>query len=83
LTWVGERGPEELVNLPKGSQVIPNAIAARNAAAGVTVAPVYNIDATGADAAALDRLQRTVVTLHASIERRAVAAIAQQQARYG
>jgi hypothetical protein len=62
--------------------VVPNAIAARNGG-GVNIAPVYNIDATGADAAALDRLQRTVVTLHASIERRAVAAIAQQQARYG
>lgn len=35
--WVGERGPE-LVNLPRGSQVIPNAIARRmGGSAGVTV----------------------------------------------
>jgi hypothetical protein len=81
-TWVGEKGPE-IVNLPRGAQVVPNAVAARSGGGGVTVAPVYNIDATGADAAAVNRLQQSLVALHSSIERRAVAAVAQQQMRYG
>lgn len=55
-TWVGENGPE-ILNLPKGSQVIPNNVATR---AGGSQAPsiVYapTIDARGADAAAVGRL---------------------------
>ncbi|MDB6085552.1 MAG: hypothetical protein JWN43_3433, partial [Gammaproteobacteria bacterium] len=79
---VGEDGPE-IVNLPRGSQVVPNAIAARGGGSSVTVAPSYNIDATGADPAALSRLERTLVGLNASLERRAVAAVAQHQYRNG
>lgn len=82
LSWVGERGPE-LVNLPKGAQVIPNQIAKRAAGGGVHIAPVYQIDATGADAAALDRVQRTIVALNSSLERRAITAVAQYQRRNG
>lgn len=40
-TWVGERGPE-IVNLPRGSQVIPNAIAARGGGGGGTDVVVNN-----------------------------------------
>ena len=80
LAWVGEQG-KELVNLPKGSQVVPNH-ATRGMAPSVSIAPVYQIDATGADAAQLSRLQATVVQLHNSIESRAIAAIQQQQRRY-
>ncbi|HVV94830.1 MAG TPA: hypothetical protein VHD15_15570 [Hyphomicrobiales bacterium] len=47
-TWVGENGPE-LLNLPRGSQIVPNHALA-GSAGGVTVAPVYNIDARGSDA---------------------------------
>lgn len=80
-TLVGEKGPE-IVNLPKGAQVVPNSVASRGGG-GVNIAPVYQIDATGADAAALARLERTVVKLHQSIESRALRAIGQQQYRFG
>ncbi len=45
-TWVGEDGPE-ILNLPKGSQVIPNNIAMRGGSAspGVVYAPTYHFDA--------------------------------------
>lgn len=49
LTWVGERGPE-LLNLPRGSQVIPAHRASQMGGGGVTV----NVDARGsADPAAV------------------------------
>jgi len=80
MAWVGENG-KELVNLPRGAQVVPNAIAARGG--GINIAPVYQIDATGADQAAIARLERTVTALNASLERRAVSAMAQHQARAG
>ncbi len=49
LTWVGERGPE-LLNLPRGSQVIPAHRAQSMGGGGVTV----NVDARGsADPAAV------------------------------
>lgn len=35
-TWVGEKGPE-IVNLPRGAQVVPNAIAARSGGGGGSV----------------------------------------------
>ncbi|WP_413709825.1 tape measure protein [Rhizobium sp. Rhizsp82] len=64
LALVGERGPE-LVNLPKGSQVmptLPSMKALNGGAAGssqsFTFAPV--IDARGADVAAVARLERVV-----------------------
>ncbi len=49
MAWVGERGPE-LVNLPRGSQVIPAHRASQMSGGGVTV----NVDARGsADPAAV------------------------------
>lgn len=45
MTWVGERGPE-LVNLPRGAQVIPNH---EIGGAGGSVVFAPNIDARGAD----------------------------------
>jgi hypothetical protein len=47
MTWVGERG-KELVNLPKGSQVVPNRKIGGMVGGGMSLAPVYNIDARGA-----------------------------------
>lgn len=44
LTWVGERGPE-LLNLPRGSQVIPNHRAANSNS--MVFSPVTHIDARG------------------------------------
>ena len=55
LSWVGERGPE-LVNLPRGSQVVPNhRIGAAPSGGGFTYAP--KIDARGASESKLQELQ--------------------------
>lgn len=51
LTWVGEKGPE-LVNLPRGSQVIPNDKSKAMAASSHSVtfnAPIYIRDKSDAD----------------------------------
>lgn len=56
--WVGEHGPE-LVNLPKGSQVIPNG----KAMAGTTVQNVFNV-AGEVSQASVDRLQRMIVAVN-------------------
>lgn len=70
LAVVGEKGPE-LLNLPKGSQVIPNmpAVASRPAGGGgVNFQPVYQIDARGADAAAVARLERGLAKTNAEMK---------------
>lgn len=54
LTWVGEKGPE-IVNLPRGSQVIPNSRAV-SIASGGRQPIVYNIDAAGADSGTVARI---------------------------
>lgn len=46
LSWVGEKGPE-LVNLPRGAQVIPNAIASRGGGGTVLTMGAIHIDARG------------------------------------
>jgi hypothetical protein len=61
---VGENGPE-IVNLPRGAQVVPNAIAAKSAS-GQTFSPVYQINAAGADSGTVARIQ-TVLATHARI----------------
>ena len=71
---VGERGPELMVPNSSG-MVIPNSVARTMGNGGVTVAPTYNIDATGADPVAIARLQAALVATNRSIESRAVAAI--------
>jgi hypothetical protein len=58
MALVGEKGPE-IVNLPRGSRVIPNDVARQmGGGASVTFAPV--IDARGADVAAVARLEQVV-----------------------
>lgn len=54
LAMVGERGPE-MVNLPRGSQVIPNN---QLPSGGVNITYAPQIDARGADPAAIARLER-------------------------
>lgn len=78
--WVGERGPE-LLNLPKGAQVTPSDIS-RSMAGGVSVNPVFNVDATGASDAAVMRLERALARTAASIKPLAVQAMMQHQQRY-
>jgi len=61
LTWVGEKG-KELVNLPRGSQVISNAQSSK--VGGSTFAPTYYINAAGADSGTVARIE-AVLQQHA------------------
>jgi hypothetical protein len=80
LAMVGERGPE-LVNLPRGSQVIPNDVLRRGAGGtgAITYAPA--IDARGASVEAVARLAQIIEQDRAMFASRTVATI--QQARRG
>ncbi|MGX0963155.1 hypothetical protein AB7M63_003604 [Bradyrhizobium japonicum] len=59
LAWVGERG-KELVNLPRGAQVIPNNIARRGVAGGTTLSIVNQI-AGEISPATIENLQRAQI----------------------
>lgn len=55
----GEAGPEAAVPLPDGRRIpVDLRMPERTGTGGGTYAPVYHIDARGADQAAVDRLQR-------------------------
>lgn len=79
LALVGERGPE-LVNLPRGSQVIPNhrlpdiAAAAGNTGA-VNAQVSIAIDARGADSAGLARVQAQLAEIKNELPARVVSAV--------
>ena len=78
---VGEQGPE-LMNVPKGAQILPNADVTRSGAGGgasITYAPA--IDARGASVDAVARLAQIMAEDRASFASRTVATI--QQARRG
>jgi hypothetical protein len=80
MTLVGEQGPE-LVNLPRGAQVIPNN--AMRGMSGSTGAIVYSpaIDARGASVEAVARLAQIMEADRATFASRTVATI--QSARRG
>jgi hypothetical protein len=80
MTLVGEQGPE-LVNLPRGSQVIPND--ATRAMMGTGGSIVYSpaIDARGASVEAVARLAQVLEQDRATFATRTIATI--QQARRG
>jgi hypothetical protein len=67
---VGERGPE-LLKLPQGAQVLPNGKSPSNDNGGVQNVITYapNIDARGADAAAVARLASVIATDRQNFER--------------
>jgi hypothetical protein len=79
LAIVGEKGPE-LVNLPRGSQVIPNA-AISGLGGGNPIVYSPAIDARGASIDAVARLAQIMAEDRASFASRTVATI--QQARRG
>lgn len=60
---VGEKGPE-LVNLNKGAQVLPNGVMPGG---GVTAPVTVTIDARGADAAGLARVNQQIADLKSSL----------------
>lgn len=74
---VGERGPELFAPRMSGT-IIP----AGNTQA-ISVSPVYNIDASGADVNAIKRLEEALVATNKSIEQRAVAALQRAQFERG
>jgi hypothetical protein len=78
---VGEHGPELMVPGQSG-MVVPNQALGRTGRA-LTVAPVYNIDASGADTAAVARLQAALIATNRSLESRALAAVSSHMARAG
>lgn len=63
---VGEQGPE-IVNLPRGAQVIPNDIARQMGGGGVSAPVSISIDARGADNAAEARINRQLAQLKAEL----------------
>ena len=79
MAVVGEKGPE-LVNLPRGSQVIPNSVA-RGMGVGGSIVYSPAIDARGASVDAVARLAQILAEDRASFANRTVATI--QQARRG
>lgn len=62
VSLVGENGPE-LVNLPRGSQVVPNDVLRKSSGSGGDTIQ-YNINASGADSGTVARIQ-TVLAAHA------------------
>ncbi|WP_441229448.1 phage tail length tape measure family protein [Tardiphaga sp. 215_C5_N2_1] len=95
LAMINERGGE-IVNLPSGAQVIPHDVSMAMAnrirlpaapqfqsapASNVSVPINISIDATGADAAGLARVQQQLAQLNAELPARAVAAL--KKARRG
>lgn len=80
LAIVGEKGPE-LVNLPRGSQVVPNNQLGSIGGSTINAPVTVNIDATGADAAGLARVERTVADLKANLPGLTVKAVKDAQKR--
>lgn len=63
-SMVGENGPEWM-NVPKGAQILPNG---QSPGGGGVNAPVsIHIDATGADAAGLARVQAQLASLQTNL----------------
>jgi hypothetical protein len=73
-TWVGEKGPE-IVNLPRGSQVIPNAVATRSIGGGNQFTFAPSIDARGADVAAVARIEQVLARQQAEFAANVVSAV--------
>jgi hypothetical protein len=75
LSLVGENGPE-LLNIPRGAQVIPNDVLRNGVAGGSISAPItISIDARGADKDGLAVVAAQVAQLKAELPMRVVAAV--------
>lgn len=81
LAMVGERGPE-LVNLPRGSKVIPNnALRGRGGASSNTITFAPTINAPGADAQGLAQVRAQLAAMQAGFEERVMQAVNDPRAR--
>lgn len=71
---MGEAGPEAIMPLKRGA----------DGKLGVSMqggGDTYNIDARGADAGAVERIERSIRTLNSSIEQRSIAAVTSRRKR--
>lgn len=75
-TWVGENGPE-IVNLPRGAQVVPNAVASK-VGGGTSIYNNFNV-AGDVNPATIDRLGRAVVAAHRKIDGQARIMVSSQR----
>lgn len=78
---MGEAGPEAIMPLKRGpdGSLGVRAPANSNSRPAITVQIINQVDATGADAAAVDRLTKGLAQINKSVEQRAIAAIAKYQ----
>jgi hypothetical protein len=74
MSLVGENGPE-IMNIPKGAQVIPNSVLKGGGGSGVSSNVNFTINAPNADAEGLGRLQLQLEQLKAEIPSRVVSAV--------
>lgn len=74
LALVGEEGPE-LINIPRGGQVIPNDVLRRSAGGSQAITYAPNIDARGASVEAVARLEQMMRRDRAEFESRTIAAV--------
>lgn len=76
LSWVGERGPE-LMNVPRGAQIIPSAqsLAMARGRGGTSATVQVTIDARGADREGLSRVEAQVARLKSEVPALAVQAM--------
>lgn len=80
---VGENGPE-LVNMPRGARVMTASDTRRAMAASsrsMTYAPVYQIDATGADQAALARVEAKLDSIDRNFASRTLSTVSEADDR--
>lgn len=80
LAMVGERGPE-LVNLPRGAQVIPNNVLKTGFGNGVNSTVSISIDARGADERGFARLSGEMAKLKAELPSRVIQSVRDAQKR--
>lgn len=82
LTWVGEHG-KELINLPRGSQVIPNDIARGGMGSTNNVTVPVSIDARGADQGAVMRIGVGLAELQRTLPKQIAAELHRANTRGG
>jgi hypothetical protein len=80
LTMVGERGPE-LVNLPRGAQVIPNDVLRSSGGGSISAPVVFNVDNRGASLEAVARMGQMMAEMQATLPGKIITTI--QTARRG
>ncbi|TYB83970.1 phage tail tape measure protein [Oceaniovalibus sp. ACAM 378] len=71
LTQIHERGGE-IMNLPRGTQIIPHDISKRMADGGQNITYAPKIDARGADVGAVQRLEAALARAQAEFESRVI-----------